>query len=103
MTLLHKKIRILYKTNQTLVKRRKTNKTYIRIRNVLTIKDVYNSTIQKEIIKQQLSKRLIKENIVQTRSSSLRCYERCDKTNYNVRTCQKVKETSKKDNNIKDN
>ena len=45
----------------------------------------------------------MKEDIVQVKSSDLRRYERCDKTNYNVRTCQEVKETSEEDNDIENN
>ena len=42
MTLLHKKIRMLYKTNEILVKRRRVKKTRVRVRDVLTVKDVYS-------------------------------------------------------------
>ena len=42
MTLLHKKIRTFRKTNQTLIKRRRTKKTRIRARGVLTVKNVHS-------------------------------------------------------------
>ena len=45
----------------------------------------------------------MKGGIVQIRSSDLRHYGRCDKTNHNVRTCQEVKETSEEDSDIEDN
>ena len=45
----------------------------------------------------------MKENVVQTRSSGVRRCKRCDKTNYNVRTCQEIKETSEKDSDIESN
>ena len=45
----------------------------------------------------------MKEDIVQIRSSGLQRCKKCDKTNYNVQACQKIKETSKKDNDIKNN
>ena len=45
----------------------------------------------------------MKENIVRDKSSGLRHYERYDKTNYNVRICQEIKETSEEDSNIEDN
>ena len=45
MTLLHEKIRTFRKINQILIKRRRTKKSYIRIRDVLTINDV-NSLIK---------------------------------------------------------
>ena len=51
MTLLHEKIRILRKINETLTKRRKTKKTYVRVENVLTIKNVHNLIKQKEIVR----------------------------------------------------
>ena len=103
MTLLYKKIRILRKTNETLVKRQRIKKTRIRTGDVLTIEDIHNLIKQKEIVRSQLSKRSIKEDIVQIRSSSLRRYERCDKTNHNVRTYQEIEETSEKDNDIENN
>ena len=103
MTLLHKKIRILRKTNQILVKYQRTKKTRIRTRDTLTVKDVHNLIKQKEIVRQQSSKRSVKEDIVRDRSSGLRHYGRCDKTNYNVRICQEIEETSEKDSDIEDN
>ena len=42
MTLLHKKVRILRKTNQVLVKHRRTKKIRIRAGGVLTVKDVHS-------------------------------------------------------------
>ena len=45
----------------------------------------------------------MKEDIVQIKSSGLRRYEKCNKTNYNVRTCQEIKETFEKDNDIENN
>ena len=42
MTLLHEKVRILYKINKILTKRRKTKKIYIRTRDVLIVENVYN-------------------------------------------------------------
>ena len=64
MTLLHKKIRILRKTNQVLIKRRRIKKTYIRIRDVFIVKNLYSLIEQKEIVRQQLNKRSVKEDIV---------------------------------------
>ena len=52
MTLLYKKIRTFRKINQTLVKRRRTKKTRIRTRGVLTVKDVHSLIKQKEIVRQ---------------------------------------------------
>ena len=103
MTLLYKKIRILRKTNKTLVKRRRTKKIRVRTKDILTVEDVHSLIKQKEIVRSQLSKRSVKENIVQIRSSSLRRCKRCNKTNHNVRICQEIKETSKKDNDIENN
>ena len=45
----------------------------------------------------------MKEDVVRIRSSDLRHYERCNKTDHNVRTCQVVKETSEEDSNIENN
>ena len=45
----------------------------------------------------------MKENIVQTRSLSLQYCKGCNKTNHNVRICQEIEETSKKDSNIENN
>ena len=42
MTLLYEKIRTFRKTNQTLVKRRKTKKIRIRTGDILTVKDVHS-------------------------------------------------------------
>ena len=42
MTLLYKKIYILRKTNKILIKRRRTKKIRIRVRNVFTIENVHN-------------------------------------------------------------
>ena len=42
MTLLYKKIRILRKINKTLIKRRRTKKIRIRIRDVLTVENVHS-------------------------------------------------------------
>ena len=64
MTFLYKKVRILYKTNLTFIKRRRTKKIRIRAGDVLTIENVHSLIKQKEIVRQQLSKRSIKENIV---------------------------------------
>ena len=50
MTLLHKKIRILRKTNQTLTKRRRIKKIRVRTEGILIIKNVHNLIEQKEII-----------------------------------------------------
>ena len=52
MTLLHKKVRTLYKTNQVLVKRRRTKKTRVRAGGILTIKNVHSLIKQKEIVRQ---------------------------------------------------
>ena len=87
MTLLHEKVRILRKTNKTLTKRRRTKKTHVRVEGALTVEDVHSLIKQKEIVRSQLSERSMKENIVQIRSSGLRRYEKCYKTNHNVRTC----------------
>ena len=103
MTLLYKEIRSLYKINEILTKRRRTKKIYIRVKSILTVEDVHSLIKQKEIVRLQLSERSVKEDIVQIRSSSLRRYERCDKINHNVRICQEIKETSEKDNDIKNN
>ena len=100
MTLLHKKIRTLYKTNQILTKRRRTKKIHVRARGALTVKNVHNLIEQKEIVRQQLSGRSVKETITQTRSSGLRHCRRCDKTNHNVRTCPEIKDTSEEDSDI---
>ena len=103
MTLLYEEVRTLRKTNQVLIKRRRTKKTRIRVGDILTVKNVYSLIEQKEIVRQQLSERLVKGNVVQTGSSSIRRCKRCDKTNYNVRIYQKVKETFEEDNNIESN
>ena len=103
MTLLHKKICMFYKTNQTLIKCRKTKKTRVRTRDVLTVEDVHSLIEQKEIVRQELNKRLVEEDVVQTGSSDVRRCKRYSKTNYNVRICQEIKETSEKDNNIENN
>ena len=63
MTLLHKKIRMFRKTNQVLTKRRRIKKTYVRVKDVLTIKNIHNLIKQKEIVRQQLNRRSIKETI----------------------------------------
>ena len=42
MILLYKKIRIFRKINLILIKHRKTKKTYIRVKDVLIVKDVHN-------------------------------------------------------------
>ena len=52
MTLLHEKVRTLCKTNQILVKRRRTKKIRIRVKDVLTVEDVHNLIKQKEIVRQ---------------------------------------------------
>ena len=103
ITLLHKKVRILRKTNKILVKRRRIKKIRIRVGDVLIVEDIYSLIKQKEIVRLQLSKRSVKENIVQIRSSSLRRYKKCNKTNYNVRTCQEIEETSEENNDIENN
>ena len=103
MTLLHKKIRTFRKINKILTKHQRVKKIRIRVKDVLTIKDVHNLIKQKEIVRSQLNRRSIKEDIVQIRSSGLRRCKRYDKTNYNVRTCQEIKETSEKDNDIENN
>ena len=51
MTLLHEKIRTFYKTNQTLIKRQRTKKTYVQAGGVLTIEDVHSLIEQKEIVR----------------------------------------------------
>ena len=103
MTLLHEKVCILHKINKTLTKRRRTKKTRIRVRDTLIVKNVHSLIKQKEIVRPQLSKRSMEGDIVQVRSSGLRRCKRCNKTNHNVRTCQEVKETSEKDNDIENN
>ena len=103
MTLLYKKIRMFHKINQILIKYRRIKKIYVQVRNVLTIENVYSLIKQKEIVRQQLSKRSIKEDIVQVRSLDLQHYGRCGKTNYNVRTCQEIEETSEEDSDIESN
>ena len=103
MTLLYKKVRTFRKTNQVLVKRQRTKKIRIQTRDVLTVKDVHSLIKQKEIVRQQLNRRWVKENIVQTRSSGLRRCKKCNKTNYNVRIYQEIEETFKKDSNIESN
>ena len=42
MILLHKEIRILYKVNKILIKRRRTKKIYVRVRDVLIIEDIHS-------------------------------------------------------------
>ena len=42
MTLLHKKIRILRKTNKILTKRRRVKKTRIRTKDILTVENIHN-------------------------------------------------------------
>ena len=51
MTLLHKKIRILRKINKVLIKRRRTKKIRIRVRDVLIIENVHSLIKQKEIVR----------------------------------------------------
>ena len=103
MILLYKKIRTFYKINLILIKRQRIKKIRIRIEDTFTVENVHSLIKQKEIVRQQLSKRSVEESIVQTRSSGLRHYERCDKTNHNVRTCQEVEETSEEDSDIENN
>ena len=64
MTLLHKKIRILRKTNKILIKRRRTKKTYVRVGDTLTVEDVHSLIKQKEIVRSQLSKRSMEESVM---------------------------------------
>ena len=52
MTLLYKKVRTFRKTNQALIKRRRTKKIRIRVGNVLTVENVHNLIKQKEIVRQ---------------------------------------------------
>ena len=52
MTLLYEKIRILYKTNQILIKRQRTKKTRVRAEDILTVEDVHSLIKQKEIVRQ---------------------------------------------------
>ena len=103
MTLLHKKVCTFHKVNQVLIKRRRVKKIRIQTGGVLTVEDVHSLIKQKEIVRQQLNRRSMEENIVQTRLSDLRHCERCDKTNHNVRTCYEIEETSEKDSNIESN
>ena len=103
MTLLYKEIRTFYKTNQVLIKYQEIKKIRIRTRDVFIIENVHNLIKQKEIVRQQLSKKSVKEIIIQTRSSDLQHYERCNKTNHNVRIYSKIKDTFKEDNNIENN
>ena len=42
MTLLHEKVRTFHKTNQILIKRRRTKKTRVRVEGALTVEDVHN-------------------------------------------------------------
>ena len=51
MTLLHKKIRTFCKTNQVLIKRRRTKKTRIRTGDTLIVEDVHSLIEQKEIVR----------------------------------------------------
>ena len=91
------------KTNQVLIKRRRTKKTRIRTRDVLTVENVHSLIEQKEIVRQQLNGRSVEEGVVQTESLNVRRCKRYEKTNYNIRICQKIKETSKKDSDIESN
>ena len=100
MTLLHEKVRTLYKTNQTLIKRRRTKKTRVRAGGALTVENTHNLIEQKEIVRQQLSGRSVEGAITQARSSGLRHCGRCGKTNHNVRTCPEVEDTSEEDSDI---
>ena len=50
MTLLYKKIRIFYKINEILIKRRRTKKIRIQTGDVLTVENVYSLIKQKEIV-----------------------------------------------------
>ena len=78
---------MLYKTNQALIKRRRTKKTRVRARDALTVEDVHSLIEQKEIVRQQSSRRSVKGGVARARSSDLRHCGRCDKTDHNVRTC----------------
>ena len=103
MILLYEKVRTFRKINKVLIKRRKTKKIRIRTEDVLTIENVHSLIKQKEIVRPQLSKRSMKESVIQTGSSSVRHCERCDKMNHNIRTCQEIKETSEEDSDIENN
>ena len=64
MILLHKKVRILRKVNETLIKRRRTKKTYIRTGGVLTVENVHSLIKQKEIVRPQLSGRSMEGGVM---------------------------------------
>ena len=64
MILLHKKIGILRKINKILIKRRRTKKIRIRVRDVLTIENVHSLIKQKEIVRSQLSKRSMEGDVM---------------------------------------
>ena len=103
MTLLHKEVRMLRKTNEALTKRRRTKKIHVRARGALTVEDVHSLIKQKEIVRPQLSGRSMEGDVIQTGPLGVRHCERCDKTNHNVRTCQEIEETSKEDSDIENN
>ena len=64
MTLLYEKIYTFRKTNETLVKRRRTKKIRIRTGDVLTIENVHSLIKQKEIVRPQLSRRSMEESVM---------------------------------------
>ena len=51
MTLLHEEVRILRKINEVLIKRQRTKKTRVRVRDALIVEDIYSLIKQKEIVR----------------------------------------------------
>ena len=64
MTFLYEKVRTFRKTNETLIKRRKTKKTYVRTGDVLIIENVHSLIKEKEIVRLQLNKGSMEEDVM---------------------------------------
>ena len=100
MTLLHEEVRTLRKANEALAKRRRAKKTRVQAGGALSVGDALGLIEQKDAVRQQSSRRLVEEGVVQAGPSGLRRCRRCGKTGHNVRTCQKAEETSEEDSDV---
>ena len=100
MTLMRDELQTLRKANEALAKRRKAKRTYLQDSGSLNREEAQVLIDEKEAKRSKRQKVSEREKGAKAGPATQRRCGNCGKAGHNVRTCQKVEETSDEDSYI---
>ena len=81
------RVRELKDVNTALSKRRRVNKSRIRVEELLTIEDIGYILVERDIYILLEEEKRSRDSRITSSATGLRHYNNCGKTEYNSRTC----------------